>query len=399
MFLLPAKVVLTPAPIPEFSVLGNGNGQFLFFTSGSSLSIKGTEINGESYTLVAKKLNSGSWEIEEIGDSGDQQTVTPEQPQQPDNTGGTPTLSASTAAPLTEATLHGGIITLTLSGGTFRSSIFWIRNAVSVSGINGVTVESFGGVRISNTQATIELEYEGNMTANGTLTISVGAGAIEDYDGAALTSQLSVPAVTESVTASTDAPLTEATLDESVVTLTLSGRTYESFIFTIRDAVSISGISGVTVGTFDIDRESDTEITVELTFDGDITVDGTLTFTVGADAIAGYNGPALTVQVTVTASKEFALAANFPNPFNPETWIPYQLAEDADVTLTIHALNGRQVRRLKLGHQTAGTYYSRSRAAYWDGKNKFGEQVASGVYFYTLTAGDFTATRKMLIRK
>ena len=231
-----------------------------------------------------------------------QQPVTPEQPQQPENTGGTPTLSVTTAAPLTEATLHGGIITLTLSGGTFRSSIFWIRNAVSVSGINGVTVESFGGERISNTQATIELEYDGNMTANGTLTISVGAGAIEDYDGAALTSQISVPAVTESVTASTDAPLTEATLDESVVTLTLSGRTYESFIFTIRDAVTVSGIAGVTVGTFDIDRESDTEITVELTFDGDITVDGTLTFTVGADAIAGYNGPALTAQVFVTAT-------------------------------------------------------------------------------------------------
>ena len=231
-----------------------------------------------------------------------QQPVTPEQPPQPENTGGTPTLSVTTASPLTEATLHGGIITLTLSGGTFRSSIFWIRNAVSVSGINGVTVESFGGERISNTQATIELEYDGNMTANGTLTISVGAGAIEDYDGAALTSQISVPAVTESVTASTDAPLTEATLDESVVTLTLSGRTYESFIFTISDAVSVSGISGVTVGTFDIDRESDTEITVELTFDGDITVDGTLTFTVGADAIAGYNGPALTAQVPVTAT-------------------------------------------------------------------------------------------------
>ena len=167
--------------------------------------------------------------------------------------------------------MHGGIITLTLSGGTFRSSIFWIRNAVSVSGINGVTVESFGGERISNTQATIELEYDGNMTANGTLTISVGAGAIEDYDGAALTSQISVPAVTESVAASTDAPLTEATLDESVVTLTLSGRTYESFRFTIRDAVTVSGISGVTVGTFDIDRVSDTEVTVELTFSGDFT--------------------------------------------------------------------------------------------------------------------------------
>ncbi len=97
--------------------------------------------------------------------------------------------------------------------------------------------------------------------------------------------------------------------------------------------------------------------------------------------------------------KETALLANYPNPFNPETWIPYQLAKDADVTLTIYAVNGHVVRRLALGHQPAGMYQNRSRAAYWDGRNAFGETVASGAYFYTLTAGDFTATRKMIIVK
>ena len=97
--------------------------------------------------------------------------------------------------------------------------------------------------------------------------------------------------------------------------------------------------------------------------------------------------------------KETTLLPNYPNPFNPETWIPYQLAKDADVTLTIYAVNGRAIRRLTLGHQHAGTYQTRSRAAYWDGRNEFDEPVASGLYFYTLTAGNFTATRKMLIRK
>ena len=97
--------------------------------------------------------------------------------------------------------------------------------------------------------------------------------------------------------------------------------------------------------------------------------------------------------------QETALLANYPNPFNPETWIPYHLSKDADVTLTIYAIDGQVVRRLTLGHQPAGMYQNRSRAAYWDGKNAFGEPIASGVYFYTLTAGDFTATRKMLIRK
>ncbi len=93
------------------------------------------------------------------------------------------------------------------------------------------------------------------------------------------------------------------------------------------------------------------------------------------------------------------LLANYPNPFNPETWIPYHLAKDADVSLTIYDLNGQVVRELALGHQAAGMYQRRSRAAYWDGKNAFGESVASGIYFYTFTAGEFTATRKMLIWK
>ena len=97
--------------------------------------------------------------------------------------------------------------------------------------------------------------------------------------------------------------------------------------------------------------------------------------------------------------KETALLHNYPNPFNPETWIPYQLAESAEVTLTIYDMNGEMVRYLALGHQAAGMYQSRSRAVYWDGRNQLGEPVASGLYFYTLTAGEFSATRRMLILK
>ena len=97
--------------------------------------------------------------------------------------------------------------------------------------------------------------------------------------------------------------------------------------------------------------------------------------------------------------KRTVLLANYPNPFNPETWIPYHLSKPAKVTLTIYGANGSVVRTLALGHQAAGIYQSRSRAAFWDGKNAAGESVASGIYFYTLSADDFTATRKMLIRK
>ena len=97
--------------------------------------------------------------------------------------------------------------------------------------------------------------------------------------------------------------------------------------------------------------------------------------------------------------KETVLLANYPNPFNPETWIPYQLAEPADVAIIIYDMRGIAIRRLDFGPQAAGDYRTRSRAAYWNGRNALGERVASGVYFYALTAGDFTATRKMLIRK
>ena len=100
-----------------------------------------------------------------------------------------------------------------------------------------------------------------------------------------------------------------------------------------------------------------------------------------------------------TPPKKTVLLANYPNPFNPETWIPYQLSEAAEVTVTIHASDGKQVHLLELGQVPAGIYQTKGRAAYWDGRNALNEPVASGVYFYTLTAGDFSATRKMVIRK
>ena len=93
------------------------------------------------------------------------------------------------------------------------------------------------------------------------------------------------------------------------------------------------------------------------------------------------------------------LAQNFPNPFNPETWMPYQLSESSSAFIQIHSASGQLVRTLDLGMKPAGFYMTRSSAAYWDGRNSTGEHVASGLYFYTLRADDFAATRKMLISK
>ena len=97
--------------------------------------------------------------------------------------------------------------------------------------------------------------------------------------------------------------------------------------------------------------------------------------------------------------KTTILLANYPNPFNPETWIPYHLASAADVHITIYDTKGILVRQLDLGHQPAGYYTNRSKAAYWDGRNASGEPVASGVYFYQLQAGDYSQMRRLVIVK
>ncbi len=119
--------------------------------------------------------------------------------------------------------------------------------------------------------------------------------------------------------------------------------------------------------------------------------DGSLAFQQGIAALERL--------INTAIPKETVLLVNYPNPFNPETWIPYDLAEGSDVEIHIYNVEGESVRRLSLGFQSAGTYRTRSRAAYWDGRNAVGEPVASGVYFYTLQAGHIKATRQMVILK
>jgi len=94
-----------------------------------------------------------------------------------------------------------------------------------------------------------------------------------------------------------------------------------------------------------------------------------------------------------------ALLPNFPNPFNPETWLPYQLSTDANVVIQIHNTKGQLIRFIFAGWQTAGSYIAKDRAVYWDGRDNLGEKVSSGVYFYTLQADDFKATRRMIMVK
>ena len=572
---------------------------------------------------------------------------------------GGPTITVSTSQLLTATTLNGSVVTLTLSSGAFNHLKSGIRDAVTISGITGITFHWTDIEDVSDTEVRIKLTFDGTIEADTTLTVTVGSGAIKDFTGPVQTAQIPVSASTEveltgELVASTAFPLTKETLNRSTVILMLQDKSYElGGNFSAADGgVRVTGIAGVTVRGFGLDvfRLSDTKISVRLNFDGDFDVDKTLTFLVSPEIIANYNGPSLTAKILVAAGetpitpeipisaatlkflpspapspaigeqltlslniadgenvagyqatvqfdgtalryvssaigdylpagafplpaeasgntvtlaavsltgesagdgtlstitfeviavkestltlsgvllsdsaetasrpqveagliveppqlkedvngdgvvnildlvrvassfggsgengadvngdgvvnildlvlvagafgnaaaapsidpraitmltatdvgrwlaqagefglvdttaqrgvlfleqllaaltpKETALLPNYPNPFNPETWIPYGLANDTDVQISIYDISGALVRQLDLGHQRAGHYTERSRAAYWDGRNGSGEHVASGVYFYTLTADTFTSTRKMLVGK
>ena len=243
------------------------------------------------------------------------------------------TITASVQQPLTESNLHGSVVTLTLSGGTYERSSWDIERALMVSGIDGVTFEQWEVERVSDTVVTIELEFNGNIDTDATLTFTVGAGAIAGYSGNALTATVPVTAVAESLEASPEFPLMETNLHGSVVTLMLNGRRFADREWDIEDAVSLSGIDGAAVSDrhLGVERVSNTEVKIRLTFNGDFDTDATLTLTVGADAIAGYN-KAFTFQFPVTAVEESLDAST-------ESSLTEATLDGSIITLT---LTGRQ---------------------------------------------------------
>ena len=168
------------------------------------------------------------------------------------------------------------------------------------------------------------------------------------------------------------------------------------------DMVGVSGEGRFTVVWADLSRKSVVEVSdrVEVVLKdatGEI-VSGPSIYQVTPEDIERAFGT-ITMEMGNIVPEKSVLAQNYPNPFNPETWIPYQLAEDTDVSIRIYNTSGRLVRVLDLDYRNAGTYMSKNRAAYWDGRDENGEPVASGVYVYAIQAGNFTAVRKMVILK
>ena len=200
-------------------------------------------------------------------------------------------------------------------------------------------------------------------------------------------------------------PVTATDMDNDTLTYSLGNVDGTGFSFSLdgtdEAAFSIDSATGQlrVKGALDFETKHSYTVTVLVS-----DYNTTPTISSGGDeitvTISITDGPgAPSIQTPPELPDTTALLSNFPNPFNPETWIPYQLATPADVTLTIYDIRGVVVRELKLGHQAAGMYINRSRAIHWDGRNMFGEKVASGLYFYTFKAGDYAATRKLLIRK
>jgi len=150
------------------------------------------------------------------------------------------------------------------------------------------------------------------------------------------------------------------------------------------------------------DRAADDEIVYDNQMGAEEDADPTTA--IGGGSIVIYEGKDDSPPVAAPAAlkplpEHPRLHASFPNPGNPEVWIPYQLSSDSQVTIRIYDVSGRLVRTLDLGYKPAGFYDTRSKAAHWDGSNEAAERVGSGIYFYNIQAGEFVATKKMVVAK
>ena len=257
-------------------------------------------------------------------------------------------------------------------------------------------------------QTSAALNYESKTSYSVTVSVSDGNGGRDSIDVT-----ISVTDVNETPPANNSPVFTDGdTITRSVAENTASGQNigapvsatdanrYDDLTYSLggtdAEAFDVGWTSGQLQTKAALDYETKNSYTVTVTaYDGNSGADK-ITVTIN---VTDVEGAAPSLEVSSVIPENTALLSNFPNPFNPETWIPYQLAKPSEVTITIYDVHGRVVRTLILGNQPAGIYQNRSKAAHWDGRNHFGEKVATGVYFYRLTAGDFSATRKMLIRK
>ena len=213
-------------------------------------------------------------------------------------------LTVSPLQPLTSITLDGGSVTLTLlpNGAAYDTSIDNIRNALTVTGLDGVTVSDV--IRVSDKELKVTLGFTGSLEESTVLTFSLGAEAVTGYEGRELTGTAHVyPQFGLTVTTSTH-PLEAVEINRIFVTLRLSGGAFANPL-NIMNALTISGLTGLSYDrTFGLRRVSDRVVTIRLGFTGNLEMDSVLTFTLRTDGIRNYNGPALTAEIPFSASTE-----------------------------------------------------------------------------------------------
>ena len=318
---------------------------------------------------------------------------------------------------LTFLSLEGNTISdiSALSGLTSLTFLSLSANTISdisaLSGLTSLTTLSLEGNTISDISALsglTSLNYL-HLTDNRISDISAVSGLTSLKGLYLFINTISDISAVSGLTSLRDLSLEGNTISDISA---LSGLTSLTFLSlsdnTISDISAVAGLTSLTELFLHNNTISDVSAVAGLTSLTELSLSGNSISDLAPLRTLKENNPSVDIDIDINVGQapsapvfpaETALFPNYPNPFNPETWLPYQLAKPADVTLTIYDVRGVVVRRLALGHQAAGFYYSRGRAAYWDGRNEIGEKVASGLYFYTFTAGDFTATRKMLIRK
>ena len=188
--------------------------------------------------------------------------------------------------------------------------------------------------------------------------------------------------------------------------LTVNPNTNESDVFRLEGGAQAGTLVGTKLGVGHPWLGRVRVATLELEANSSAGVEHPANLTVSADAVhlVSVDGQPISVRVEpffmdTLRPRQTQVFSNYPNPFNPETWIPFQLHEDAHVRITIYDAVGREIRRFDMGYLSAGFYKTRERAVHWDGRNDMNERVASGTYFYRLEAGDFVGTHRLVVLK
>ncbi len=256
--------------------------------------------------------------------------------------------------------------------------------------INTTPTADFGRRRSVSSEGQIRLLMTPSATDTRQLTVSIHTTAIADLYGYHFSIQYD-PAVLELLTASPSSVLAAA-LPQSYWQVSQQGRQLE---LTQTRQGTLEGVEAEgTLATlvFHVKKTGLPSAQPPIQF-VDLQLADALTRAIPVEVVGER------VSMRELFPEKPMLLQNYPNPFNPETWIPYQLSTDSEVIISIYDTQGERVRQLDLGYQHVGTYVTRDRAAYWDGEDMYGEQVASGLYFYQIRAGAFSATRRMLILK